>query len=252
MGLSMDRWRGKVAVVAGASDGVGAAVVKHLLDEGIIVVGMARRKERIEQLSSSKNLHALKVDITVDQEVIDGIKWVKENLGPIHILINSAGTLWFGRIIENSPEMWRNIYETDVFGLFLLTREVVKDMRENDVDGHIVHVNGLSGHGIYAPCGSILMTAKSAVTSAIECLRRELCEIESKIKISSVSTSFVKTKIFYQHIDEQPEYQELADACVQNENSLATSDVAQSIIYMLSTPPHVQVHDIQIRAIGSL
>lgn len=91
----MDHLKGRVAVVTGASAGIGADVVKQLATKGIIVVGLARRKERVEQLAkevgSKGKIHALKCDVANDKQVNEVFDWIDKNLGGITILINNAG-----------------------------------------------------------------------------------------------------------------------------------------------------------------
>ena len=96
----MDQWKGRVAVVTGASSGLGADFVKQLAWKGVIVVGLARRKERMDQLiiqfGKNRNIHAIKCDISDEKQVVEAFEWIDENLGAISILINNAGILRTG------------------------------------------------------------------------------------------------------------------------------------------------------------
>lgn len=251
MVLSLDRWIGKVAVVTGASSGSGAAIVKRLLLENIIVVGIARRKDKIEQLGTSKNLHALQADVTKEEEVLKAFKWIKDNLGPIHILINCAGIVRLTNYLDGSTEMWRDMMETNYIGLCVATREAVKDMRANNVDGHIIHMNDIAGYKmIGVEHLNIYCASKYPVTAAVEGLRVELNGIKSKIKVSSISPGYVNTEIFDATLRVQPEMADFVNSFDEATVSLDTEDIADAVTYLLSTPPHVQVHDITIRPIG--
>ncbi|KAF5288877.1 hypothetical protein FQA39_LY03756 [Lamprigera yunnana] len=206
MGLSMKRWVGKVAVITGASSGCGAAAVKRLLEENVIVAGIARRKDRVQALSESKNLHALQADITKEEELLEAFKWIKENLGPIHILFNCAGILRLTNYLDGETKFWREMMETNYLGLCTATREAVKDMRTNNVDGHIIHINDI---GEYKLLGienmNTYCATKYSVTAALEGLRVELCGIKSKIKVSSINPGYVKTEILDACIKVQPD-----------------------------------------------
>ncbi|KAK5646993.1 hypothetical protein RI129_005457 [Pyrocoelia pectoralis] len=251
MVLSLDRWIGKVAVVTGASSGSGAAIAKRLLRENIIVVGIARRKDKIEQLGTSKNLHALQADVTKEEEVLKAFKWIKDNLGPIHILINCAGIVRLTNYLDGSTEMWRDMMETNYIGLCVATREAVKDMRANNVDGHIIHMNDIAGYKmIGVEHLNIYCASKYPVTAAVEGLRVELNGIKSKIKVSSISPGYVNTEIFDATLRVQPEMADFVNSFDEATVSLDTEDIADAVTYLLSTPPHVQVHDITIRPIG--
>lgn len=125
MVLSMDRWRGKVAVVTGASAGIGAAISQKLVHEGLQVVGLDRRHETVKELSKKLikegargKLYVYKADVTQEEELLRAFKWIKENLGTIHILINNAGVIQITNLIEGNTEKWRKVFDTNVLGLY--------------------------------------------------------------------------------------------------------------------------------------
>lgn len=114
------------------------------------MAGFARRKEKLEALSKTldapSKFHPVKVDVTKEQEIVDGFQWVKKNLGPVHVLVNNAGVGATGDLSDVSYEVLRKIFDTNVLGLSVATREALKSMEENKVDGHIVHINSVLGH----------------------------------------------------------------------------------------------------------
>ncbi|KAF5288874.1 hypothetical protein FQA39_LY03753 [Lamprigera yunnana] len=253
MVLSMQRWKGKVAVVTGASSGIGAALTLSLLKEGLIVVGIARRKEKIQELSTNENLYAVRGDITKEEDVLNGFKWIKDNLGPIHILVNSAGVLRITSLIDGCMELWKYVIDANVMGLCIATREAIKTMREYNIDGHIVHVNSIVGHKVINfPNLNVLCASKHAVTALTETLRLELNSIGSKIKISSVSPGIVNTKFVANACggSDQSETSNTLLSELKNSPSLNASDVADAILYVLSTPLHVQIHELIIKPLG--
>lgn len=104
--FTMDRWAGKVALVTGASAGIGAATVRALVQEGLQVVGIARRVEKIEKIAIElKNekgkLYALKCDVSKEEDILDVFKWIKENLGGVDVLVNNAGLMYSAGITGN-------------------------------------------------------------------------------------------------------------------------------------------------------
>ncbi|XP_025837673.1 farnesol dehydrogenase [Agrilus planipennis] len=245
----MSRWVGKVAVVTGASAGIGAAIVEKLVQEGLIVVGFARRKERVEELAkklqkAKGKLYAVKVDITKEDEIIEGFNWVKKNVGPVHILINNAGVAKNNSLIDGDSQKWRDVLDTNVFGLCVATREAIKDMKLNNVEGHIIHINSIAGHKVVNfPKLNVYGGSKYAVTALAETLRNELLHENLKIKVTSVSPGLVKTEIF-----------ETADsiekAAIEGRPALTSEDVADAVWYALATPPHVEIPELTIKPLG--
>jgi len=249
----MDRWKGKVAIVTGTSAGIGAAIAVQLVEAGLKVVGLARRKDKIEELAKTlegKNgkLYPIRADVSKEEDILNTFKWVKDNLGPVHILINNAGLKRNTNLIKGETKLWEEIMDTNVLGLCIATREAVKDMRANNVDGHIVHINSMSGHRVpNLPQSSVYPASKHAVTALTETLRLELNSIGSKIKITSVSPGAVNT-----------EFRDAAGVLVNKDQEelfkripqLQAEDVADAVLYALATPPHVQIHEIMIRPLG--
>ena len=130
-------------------------------------------------------MHAFKADISKEEDILKAFKWVTENLGAPHILINNAGVIQQTTLVEGDTEMWKKIFDINVIGLSIATREAVKLMRENKIDGHIVHINSTLGHKIvYQQFSNVYPASKYAVTALTETLRQELNHLGLKIKVS--------------------------------------------------------------------
>ncbi|KAF2902132.1 hypothetical protein ILUMI_04040 [Ignelater luminosus] len=257
MVISMERWIGKVAIITGASAGIGAAIVEQLVEAGLKVVGLARRKEKLEELAKKLEgkkgkLYAYQTDMTKEEDILEAFQWAKNNLGPIHILVNNAGIARTTNLTNGNTKFWKEILDTNVLGLCIATREAVKDMRENNVAGHIIHINSVAGHIVpYFPDLNVYSASKYAVTALTETLRQELNSIGSKIKITSISPGMVATEIVdasYKGSGSSPA-PELKEF-VKKFPYLQANDIADGVMYVLATPPHVQVHELMIRPIG--
>lgn len=153
------------------------------------MVGLARRVDRVEELSKKLEdkqgkLHALKCDVTEEEQVVNAFKWIKDNLGPIHVLINNAGTVVPSSLHNGKTEDWKLVLDTNVLGLSVATREAIRNMRESKIDGHIVHINSICGHAIFDMPNHMYYASKYAVTALTEVLRRELIKLDNKIKIT--------------------------------------------------------------------
>ncbi|PNF16600.1 Dehydrogenase/reductase SDR family member 11 [Cryptotermes secundus] len=249
----MERWSGRVAVVTGASAGIGAAIAKELVKKGLKVVGLARRVERIEELAASLKsapgkLHALKCDVTKESEVQAAFKWIKTNLGGVDILINNAGAAYNSKLITGPVENWRRILDLNVLALSVCTKEALESMKEKGVDdGHIVHINSVAGHRIPTSGMSTNMywASKHAVTLLTEGLRQELVAEKSKIRVTSVSPGVVETEFIAatgSEVDPKQIYSSFPH--------LEAKDVADAVLYVLGVPPHVQIHELTIKPIG--
>ncbi|KAF2893588.1 hypothetical protein ILUMI_12584 [Ignelater luminosus] len=257
MVISMERWVGKVAIVTGASAGIGAAIAEQLVEAGLKVVGLARRKEKIQELSKKLEgkkgkLYAYQTDMAKEEDILKAFQWVKDSLGPVHILVNSADFTRDANLTEADSQLWKEVFDTNVLGLCIATREAIKHMRENNVTGHIIHINSVVGHYVpNLPHSSVYPASKHAVTALTETLRQELNSIGSKIKITSVSPGFVNTEFVdaaYKGsgTSPTPALKEL----LQTLPGLQASDIADGVLYVLATPPHVQVHELMIRPVG--
>lgn len=190
----MERWSGKIAVVTGASSGIGAAVAVALVKAGVIVVGLARRVERIEELRSqlpanlSDALHAYKCDVSSESDILAAFAWIKQQFGGVDILVNNAGLSRSGiKLIDaGNTEKLREVLDVNVMGLVLCTREAFQSMKERQVnDGHVVLINSIVGH--HVPTGMTLnmyAPSKFAVTAIAETLRQEFQAEQTKIKIT--------------------------------------------------------------------
>ena len=196
----MERWQGKIAVCTGASAGIGAAIVKSLVKSGMIVVGLARRQENIEELKKdlpanlANNLHALKCDVSCEKEILEAFAWIEKHLGGVDVLVNNAGILRTAKLVdaENTSQI-RSVLDVNVMGVVLCTREAFQSMKKRNVDGHVILINSISGHKVpmtasipQMPSLSIYPASKFAITALTESLRQEFLMEKTKIKITVV------------------------------------------------------------------
>ncbi|CAG9837209.1 unnamed protein product [Diabrotica balteata] len=147
----MERWIGKVAIVTGASSGIGAAVAERLVDEGMMVVGLARRVDKMEELARTLSnrrgsFHPIRCDVSIKQDILDAFQTVKETLGPVHVLVNNAG---IARVTESlcsgDSEAWNETFLVNVLaqnaficGLIKQNKPEVKRPRDQSRPGKTV------------------------------------------------------------------------------------------------------------------
>lgn len=243
----MDRWIGKVAVVTGSSAGIGADICKELVKIGVNVVGFARRSEQTEELAKelegeTGKLYAMKVDMTQEDDIVQGFKWVDEHVGPVAILINNAGVLRNTSLMDGDVKLWREVVDTNVIGLSIATKEAVRSMQSYEFDGHIIHINSLAGHSVFnIPNLSMYSPSKFAVTALAQQIRYEILASGRKIKITSISPGPVDTEIA--KVNSMAGLQAYFD---MSPTLLSTADVTDAVIYALSTGPDTLVQELML------
>ncbi|KAJ3651595.1 hypothetical protein Zmor_017624 [Zophobas morio] len=255
MVLSMEKWMGKVAIVTGATSGIGAAVADALVENGLIVAGLDRSENRvatinqrsIQLLGKKGKLYGVKADLTKEDDILAAFKWVHDNLGLVHIVVNCAGFFKEAALCESTTENWRRTIDTNVIALCIMSREAVKKMMLNNINGHIVYINSILGH--FCPIEfrmNIYSATKCAVTALTETMRQELISSGSKIKVTSVSPGLTVSEmtIFSKDLTEETR------RFVKDRPILKAEDVADAVVYALSTPEHVQVHELTIKPVG--
>ena len=244
---NMHPWQDRVALVTGASAGIGAAITKRLLAEGMKVVGCARRVERVQALMteadpSGERSLALGVDVRDLSQIQSMFASIRKKWGGVDVLVNNAGLGHHAPLLSGDPEHWREMLEVNVLALSVCTQEAVKDMRARGDDGYVIHIGSMSGHRV--PGGSGIYSAtKYAVRSLTEGLRMELRGLGSQIRVSALSPGFVETE-FAEHYSKSAEK---AKETYSRFKVLEADDMANSVVFMLSAPAHMQVHDMLVR-----
>lgn len=161
----------KVVLITGASSGIGEAAAIRLMRAGYVVYGGARRVERMKNLEE-QGIRILKLDVTDDASMIEGVERIMSEQGRIGILINNAGYGSFGAFEDVPQSEARSQFEVNVFGLARLTQLVLPYMRANGV-GKIINISSMGGK-IYEPMGSWYHASKFAVEGLSDCLRLEV------------------------------------------------------------------------------
>ncbi|XP_052071671.1 dehydrogenase/reductase SDR family member 11-like [Mytilus californianus] len=246
----MERWAGRVALVTGASVGIGAAIVRQLVKNGMKVVGCSRNIDKIEalktELSSAKGkVIPVRCDLKNEQDIMDMFTMIKRDLGGVDVCVNNAGLAHAAPLLSGETKDWREMVDVNIIGLTICTREAVKQMREKGAnDGHVFLLNSMSGHRVIpSPNGHFYSATKFAVTALGDGIRNELREMKSQIRITSISPGLVETEFAYR----MQKNDEKAKALYESIKCLQADDIADALVYALGAPAHAQVHDILIR-----
>jgi NADP-dependent 3-hydroxy acid dehydrogenase YdfG len=235
----------KVAVVTGASSGIGAATARLLAENGYRVIATARRADRLAELAkSSSNIETFVADLTVQSDV-DALATYC-NGKPLEVLINAAGGAFdAATVLEGDPEVWKKTYDLNVIATLRVTKAITPLMQSHG-RGHIVIISSTAGHRAYENGGSYV-AAKFAETSVAHTLRLELNG--QPIRITEIAPGMVKTDEFAVNrfsgdAAKAAKVYEGVDA------PLTADDVAESIRWSVMLPDHFNVDSMVIRPLA--
>jgi NADP-dependent 3-hydroxy acid dehydrogenase YdfG len=240
----MERWKGRVALVTGASSGIGRAIARALVGAGMKVAVCARRAERLDELNAELggDLLTQPTDLRDPDAIAALFAALRERWGGVDVLVNNAGLGHDAPLSSGDTEQWREMLEVNVLALCVCTREALADMRARGDDGHVLHISSMSAHRV--PGGSGVYSAtKFAVRSLTEGLRKELRELGSNVRVTAISPGFVETGFAAHYHQSEAKARET----YSRYKVLEPGDVADSVLYALSAPPHVQIHDVLMR-----
>lgn len=230
----------RIAVVTGASSGIGAATARALAADGYLVVCAARRRDRIEALAEEIGGRAVACDVT-DPASVAGL--AREVGAELHVLVNNAGGAFGSDPVESAdPEQWRAMYDVNVLGVLHVTQALLPALRASG-DGLIVNVGSTAGRIAYEG-GAGYTAAKHGTQVVTETLRLELCG--EPIRVSEIAPGMVRTDEFAKVRFGGD--QEKADAVYAGvPDPLVAEDVAQAIAWVASRPSHVNIDELVIR-----
>ncbi|XP_063705276.1 farnesol dehydrogenase-like [Culicoides brevitarsis] len=241
----MDQWKGKVALVTGASVGIGANTAVELANAGMIVIGIARRESAIAALVSKVTgegkIIAKKCDLTVEAEIIEVFKWIEANYGGVDVLINNAALLLSNFMTETPTDQIREIFNLNVVAATICVQETIKNLRKRQAKGHIINLNSILGHRIPdvpRPVFGIYPASKFAMSAINHLIKAEMSYLKAPIKCTSISPGMVDTDLISTFSSSFKDYM----------TKLQAEDVTAAILYALGTPDRVQVEEIILQA----
>ena len=238
MGLNI---RGNVALVTGASAGIGKATALALAAEGCALVLTARAKDRLDETveaakkAGAAAVHPVAFDVRRRQEVEAAVAALPREFAEIAILVNNAGLArGLEKLWKDDPENWEEMIDTNTKGLLYVTRAVVSGMVARNA-GHVVNLGSTAGWLAYAG-GSVYCATKAAERSISEGLRIDL--MGTAVRVTSVDPGMVQTDFSEVRFRGDTER---AAKVYQNITPLQPADVADAIRYAVTRPAHVNV-----------
>lgn len=219
----------KIAIVTGASKGIGLATAQILLENGVKVAGWSRSNPKINH----ENFHFVKVDVGSSVSVKQGYQQTVNHFGSqISILINNAGLGYEGFLEDMEEDHWHEMFKTNVDSIFYCSRMVIPEMKKMD-SGHIINISSIAGTngiaGMTGYCGT-----KHAVRGISQSLFKELRNFG--IKVSVIYPGSVKTNFF-----------DDINSVTTNDNMMMPEDIASTILHVLSSPSNYHHIDIEVR-----
>jgi 3-oxoacyl-[acyl-carrier protein] reductase len=225
----------KVAVVTGASRGIGLAIARRLAEMGAKLSICARDVQKLEAATNELRavapaVFAAPVDVTRADQIASFIQYTQKNVGPIDILVNNAGIGWFGPTHEAGEENWDSILDTNLKSVFLMSKAVAPLMIERKT-GHIINIASLAGKNAFKN-GGIYCASKWGLLGLTECMAEDLRQYG--IRVSAVCPGTVATD-FSPHAGKDPA------------KMLQSEDIAHAVEMIVTQSPQSFISQILIR-----
>ena len=245
------RWKGRVALVTGASSGIGDAIARRLARCGMKGAIVARRAERLARLQTAIELgggEALPIvaNLRDEADIRRLFAELRAAWGRLDLLVNNAGLGREGRLETADPADWREMLEVNVLALSLCIREALADMKDK-TEAQIINLSSLAGHRV--PPGrdvAYYAATKHAVRALTDGLREEMVRNQRSVRVGMISPGLVETEFHGNSLRDEGR----GRAMYQRFKVLEPADIADAVAYMLAVPPHVQIHDIVLRPLA--
>jgi NADP-dependent 3-hydroxy acid dehydrogenase YdfG len=237
----------RVAVVTGASSGIGEATAVALAREGYAVALAARRADRIEGLArrivtDGGRALAVPTDVADEDSARELIERAKSELGSVDVLVNNAGVMLLGPVLGADLEHWQRMVHVNVLGLMYCTHAALPIMQEQG-GGHIVNVSSVAGRTAAAGAAAYNAT-KWAVVAFSEAMRQEVLNFD--VRVTVIEPGYVDTEL--QGHNELPAVVESIEKNKERIGKVLTSeDIANAIVYAVNQPPHVSINEVLVR-----
>lgn len=237
----------RIALITGASSGIGEACARKFAEGGCDLILTARRAEKLAELKAELEAEGTKVKtLTFDVRDAEAAEKAVDSLEPewrkIDVLINNAGlALGLDKEYEGDPDDWNTMIDTNIKGLLTMTRLIVPGMVERN-EGHVINIGSVAGDAAYAK-GNVYCATKAAVKTITDGLRIDLAETAVRVtnlKPGLVETNFSNVRF---HGDNQR-----ADNVYKGITPLTGADIADVAFYAASAPKHVQIAEVLILA----
>jgi NADP-dependent 3-hydroxy acid dehydrogenase YdfG len=234
----------KIALITGASSGIGAGTAKVLAANGIKVGIAARRIDKLNELKNEITLSggeafAIQMDVTDPESVKRGVEELVAAYGTIDILVNNAGLMPLSDIESLKVDEWNQMIDVNIKGVLNSTAAVLPYLKEQN-SGHIINMSSIAGRKVFKGL-SIYCATKFAIAAFSDGLRMELAP-KFKIRVTNIQPGAVATEL-YDHISDA-KYRDDMEQLAKQMTFLTGEDIGNSILYAVSQPAHVNVSEV--------
>ena len=235
-----------IALITGASSGIGMATAKVFAAAGFNLIICGRRTEKLarlqQELSTTVNVHTLIFDVRNSSEVLTAIDGLPVEWNAIDILVNCAGNAHgLSTIQEGEIADWDNMIDGNVQGLLYVSKAVIPGMVARQT-GHIVNISSVAGKYTYAN-GAVYCASKKAVEAISEGMRLDLTQ--HGIRVTNIAPGAVETEFSVVRFKGD---KERAAKVYEGFTPLTPEDIADTILYAVKAPKHVTIADVTIYA----
>jgi len=233
----------KIALITGATSGIGRATALLLAQNGFDIIATGRREERLQELESqitTARVLTLAFDVRDKVKVKEAFASLPEDWRQIDVLVNNAGNAHGLAPIQSGDEQdWEMMLDINVKGLLYVSKEIIPFMISRK-QGHIVNIGSVAGKEAY-PNGNVYNASKFAVDALSQGMRFDL--IKENIKVSEINPGLVQTEFSEVRFKGD---KERAEAVYQGFQPLVAQDIADIILFMVTRPPHVNLAEILV------
>ncbi|MBB4005180.1 MAG: SDR family oxidoreductase [Aurantimonas endophytica] len=240
----MTNLNGKIALVTGASSGIGAATAARLAEAGAKVGIAARRIEKLEGLkrqieAKGGEAQVIEMDVVDPASIEAGVKKLVDAYGAIDILVNNAGLMPLSDIDQFKVDEWHRMVDVNVKGLLNTTAAVLPEMIKQR-SGHIFNMSSIAGRKVFKGL-AVYCATKHAVAAFSDGLRMEVGQ-KHNIRVTCIQPGAVATEL-YDHITD-PGYRQQMDELSGQMTFLQGEDIGDTIVFAAEAPAHVDVAEL--------
>ncbi|MHB7916560.1 SDR family oxidoreductase [Staphylococcus borealis] len=231
----MTELNGRVAIITGASSGIGAATAKALATQGVKVVLAGRSEDKLNQVAQTLNeesVHIVPTDVTIQTDVDALVAQAIDTFGQVDIFVNCAGLMRSSKITDYQVDAWDAMVDTNIKGL-LYSLNAILPKFEAQGSGHVVNLASISANEV-SKASALYSATKYAVLMIFNGLEKELAK--TGIKTTSILPGMVDTPMT-EHSD------------FGGRKKLDPENIADAIVYALTQPAHVNVNEVTVRPV---